>query len=103
MSVFFSKTIQTSPSRRVYSRHNGNIYSDNMNRGRPSYGRKRKRDDEEGGKKEDGDQMMVPAAASRAIGGIRSDDIDDGDEGKDQFGVKDVRAVLKLKDDHDSR
>jgi hypothetical protein len=51
----------------------------------------------------DDNGMMVPAAASRNIGGMRNDDGDDTEEGKDEYGVKDVRSQLKLKADHDSR
>ena len=75
------------------------------NRGRGGYGKKRRRD-EENGKGEEGEapQTMVPKAASRNIGGMRNDDgNDDLEDGKDEFGVKDVRAALKLKTDHNSR
>ena len=62
-----------------------------MNRGRKRYGQKRPRDEDEGRSNrvdKDDDVMAVPAAASRNIGGMRNDDAENGDEGKDQFGVK---------------
>ena len=62
-----------------------------MNRGRKRYGQKRPREEDEGrGSRLDKDEpvMAVPAAASRNIGGMRNDDAENGDEGKDQFGVK---------------
>jgi DNA excision repair protein ERCC-3 len=71
---------------------------------------KRKRDEDDGGRsiqqKEDDPSAFMPKAASAAIGGVRSDDHEydaDDDPNRDEFGAKDVRSVLKIKDDHSSR
>ena len=48
---------------------------------------------------------MMPKAASTQIGGIRTDDndYDEDDDTRDEYGAKDVRALLSLKKDHNSR
>ena len=48
---------------------------------------------------------MVPKAATASIGGVRTDDHDYGgeDPNRDEFGAKDYRAQLVIKDDHSSR
>ena len=75
---------------------------------------KRKRDGDETaghqgpgpGRKPDDDHMdLVPKAATASIGGIRTDDHDYGaeDPNRDEFGAKDYRSQLAIKDDHNSR
>ena len=76
---------------------------------------KRKRDGDDPGsshgpgpgrKPDDGpDMAMVPKAATASIGGIRTDDHDYGaeDPNRDEFGAKDYRSQLSIKDDHNSR
>ena len=86
------------------------IISDRKMSRRGGWRGKRKRDEDDGGRssqqKEDDPSAFMPKAASAAIGGVRSDDHEydaDDDPNRDEFGAKDVRSVLKIKDDHSSR
>ena len=82
-------------------------------RGRGGWGKKGKRQRDEddnhgqGYKKHsnDNDEIVMPKAASAQIGGIRSDDqeYDEDSALRDEFGAKDVRSLLQIKDDHNSR